>query len=74
MGAWRRNPDSPALVLSKLDQWTSDKHPARAYYQDMVDAMRRKPNSSVYGDVDLNLLTHSRIFADLPKTGRDVLG
>jgi len=73
MGTWRQNPPNPALVLSTLYQWIGDKRPAMLTHNGIMERINAKPNSSVYGDVDLNLLERSRIFDSFPRTGRQLL-
>lgn len=75
MGSWRVNPPSHFLVASLLFQWDglNTKHPNKLYYDDMMNLIKDNPNSSVYGDIDLNLLSHDRHFEELPRTGKDLL-
>lgn len=73
MGQWRMNEFNPALVLSTLYQWIGDKKPAMLTYGNMTNLISEKPNNHIYGDVDLNLITHSRKFKTLPRTGKELL-
>lgn len=73
MGCWRMNEPMPALVLSLLYQWQGSKKPANMTYSQVMEMIQAKPNSAVYGDVDMNLLDHSRNFPELPKCGGDLL-
>jgi hypothetical protein len=70
MGSWRLNEPTPALVLSILYQWLGDKKPADMKYEDIIKLIKERPDSSVYGDIDLNLIEHNGNF---PKTGRELL-
>jgi len=73
MGSWRSNPPSPYLVLSLLYQWGNDKKPGGLSYDDMMALIKAEPNSSVYNDIDFNLLEYDRVFPKLPQTGKDLL-
>lgn len=73
MGTWRRNPESPVLVASLLYQWLNDKKPNGMVYDEMADMIRKNPKSSVYGDIDLNLLEWSRQFPQRPHTGTGLM-
>jgi hypothetical protein len=74
IGSWRVNDPSPFIVASLLYQWGGTKHPNAETYDEIMDHIKANPNSSIIGkDVDLNLLTHGRIFEDRPRTGRELL-
>jgi len=73
MGNWRVNSPSSFLVASLLYQWGAEKHPNGKYYNEMIEQIRAKPNSSVYDDIDLNLITHDRQFVEQPRTGKELL-
>ncbi len=72
-GSWRINESSPALVASQLYAWHGDKHPNRKYYPEMIKLIKKNPKHSVYANVDLNLLEHTRIFQQSPRNGNDLL-
>ena len=74
MGAWRINPPSPFLIASLLYQWGAEKKPNKQTYSEVMDSIKKNPNSPIIGkDVDLNLLTYDRIFDELPKRGADLI-
>lgn len=73
-GQWRMNEPNPALVLSLLYQWIGDKRPAQMTYSELMPMIQSKPNSHVYGDVDLNLIEHPKKFQSVPRTGKELLG
>lgn len=73
MGRWRASSPSPFLVASLLYEWGNEKKPNGQKYDEIMAMIKAKPNSGCYGNVDLNLLTHDRTFAQLPKTGRQLL-
>ncbi|MDD4877037.1 MAG: hypothetical protein PHQ86_07935 [Dehalococcoidales bacterium] len=73
MGEWRIEPASPFLILSQLYQWGNSKHPDGHYINEILDMVKTNPKSSIYGDVDFNLLEYDRKFEKLPKTGGDLL-
>jgi hypothetical protein len=73
IGSWRVNESSAFLVASLLYQWSDTKKPNKLYYNDMIKLINEKPNSSIYGDIDLNILQHDRLFDTLPRTGKDLL-
>jgi hypothetical protein len=73
MGAWRKSPPSNYLVASLLYQWSNTKKPDGRYYDVVMKDIKAHPRSSVYGNVDLNLLEHSRVFTHQPKNGEQLL-
>jgi hypothetical protein len=73
MGSWRKNEPSPVLIVSQLYQWLGDKHQNGKYYSEMVEEIKRNQKGSVYGDIDLNLVEHKRIFPKLPRSGNELL-
>ena len=73
MGKWRRNPDSPVLVLSLLYQWLADKRPANMAYPEIMSLISESPKSFVYGEVDFKLLEYNRRFENLPKNGQELV-
>lgn len=73
MGSWRANPPSPFLVASLLYQWGGDKRPDGQNYDSFISLIRKNPKSSIYGNVDLNLLDYDRSFDKPPKTGAELL-
>ena len=74
MGAWRKNPDSPFLIASMLYQWGAEKRPNCKTHDEMIELIKAKPRSSVYGDVDMNILERSRVFKKIPRTGKELIG
>jgi hypothetical protein len=70
LGNWRLNELTPALVLSVLYQWLGDKKPNGLTYDEMINLIKKQPNSSCYGNVDLNLIEHD---GNSPKTGKELL-
>ncbi len=74
MGQWRLNKPGPALVASTGYQWLADKKPGNVTYEQMMEAIKGKPNASSYlGVLDLNLLDLDRHFPKMPRTGRQLL-
>jgi len=73
MGAWRLNEPSPFLVASMLYQWGNEKKPNGQYLPEVMVDIQKHPQSSVFGDVDLNLLEYSRNFPKRPRTGAELL-
>jgi len=73
MGSWRSNPPSPFLVLSLLYQWGNNKRPGELSYNDFMSMIKAEPNSSIYKDIDFNLLEYDRQFPILPSTGAELL-
>lgn len=73
MGAWRANPPSPALVVSLFMQWMNGKRPLGLTYDDVMGMIEKDPSSSVYKDIDLNLMEHGRSFKELPRIGEELL-
>lgn len=73
MGSWRVNKPSPFLVLSLLYQWGNEKHPDGHYYPEITQMIKDNPDTSIYGDLDFNLLEYDRHFEKLPKTGGELL-
>jgi len=73
MGRWRANPPSPFLVASLLYQWGLDKKPDGHTYNEIIELINKTPNNSVFGIIDLNVLTYDRHFAKLPRTGSALL-
>jgi hypothetical protein len=73
MGKWRMNEQSPFLVASMLYQWGDSKHPDGRYYDEVIKDLQTHPQSSVYGDVDLNMIDYSRKFPRRPRSGEELL-
>jgi hypothetical protein len=73
MGAWRLNEPSPFIVASMNYQWSTTKRPDGRYYPEVIVDIQKHPQSSVFGDVDLNLLEYSRNFPKRPRTGAELL-
>lgn len=72
-GEWRINPDSPALVLSSVFQWSGDKRPASVDVDHIINEIKNHPMSKSWDGVALRFLDHDRQFDDLPKNGLDLL-
>jgi len=79
MGAWRLDSVSPALIAGKGEIWKPNKKPLNISYQQLMEAIKERPNKTFYqfGDkyIDLNLASvdTDRIYNNLPLTGGELL-
>jgi hypothetical protein len=76
MGSWKVNSDTAFIVASLLNQWDSKntKHPNGQVYDEIMATINKNPRSSIIGhDVDLNLMSHNRMYKKLPHTGKELL-
>lgn len=78
MGNWRSAGSQPTFVLSPGAIVNTARNYKQTGYDELLEQIKARPNTSMYGnngDIDLKLLpmNQSRVFPDLPKTGRALL-
>lgn len=73
MGSWKADNSNPFLVLSLLYQWGGNKKPNGQTYDEIVRDIKDNERSSVFSNIDMNLMEYDRVFESLPRNGNDLL-